>query len=70
MTKKRLKMGNSREIRKAINRIANMVLNNQLDPKAANCVLYACNIALGAIRVDDLESRLIELERLVEENDE
>lgn len=65
---KRLKMGSSREIRKAINRIANMVLNDELDPKAANCVLYACNIALGAIRVDDLESRLTELEQLVEEN--
>lgn len=69
MAMKRLKMSNSREIRRTINKIANLVLNGETDAKTANCVLYACNIALSAVRMDDLESRLTELEHLVEEND-
>ena len=51
-----------------MNRIANMLLNGEIDAKTANAILYGCNVCLGAIRVDDLESRLTELEQLVEEN--
>ena len=68
MAKKRLKMGTSREVRRTVNRIANMLLNDELDAKTANAILYGCNVCLSAIRVDDLESRLTELEQLVEEN--
>ena len=65
MAKKRLKMTDSREIRRAINRISNMLLNDELDPKVGNAILYACNISLSAVRVDDQQRKLEELERLV-----
>jgi hypothetical protein len=67
MAKKRLKMSSSREVRRAVNRIANMVLNGELSAKDANALLYACNVCLGAIRIDDQQAKLDELERIVEE---
>ena len=66
MAKKRLKMSTSREVRKAVNRVANMVLNGELSSKDANAILYACNVTLGAIRVDEQQAKLDELEKIVE----
>lgn len=62
MAKKRMKMSTSREVRQAVNRIANMLLNKEIDPKTANAILYAANVTLGAIRVDEIEQRIYELE--------
>ena len=58
---KRLKLSTPTEVRKALNRIANMILNGQIDPKSANAIIYACNVVLGAIRTDEQEKRLDEL---------
>lgn len=66
MAKKRLKMGSSKEIRQAVNRIANMLLNGEIDPKTGNAILYGANVALGAIRVDEVEQRLQELEKVID----
>lgn len=65
MSKKRLKMSTSREVRQAVNRIANMLLNKEIDPKTANAILYAANVTLGAIRVDEIEQRIDELESIL-----
>ena len=67
MQKKRLKKTTSREVRRAVNRITNMLLNGEIDPKTANAILYGCNVCLGAIRVDDQQAKLDELEKIVEE---
>lgn len=67
MERKRLKMSTSREIRRTINRINNMLLNGDIDPKVANALIYGCNAALGAIRVDDQQAKIDELERLIKE---
>ncbi len=67
MQKKRLKMTTSREVRRAVNRITNMLLNGEIDPKTANAILYGCNVCLGAIRVDDQQAKLDELEKIVED---
>ena len=62
---KRLRMNTPAEIKRTINRVSNMVLNGQLDPKSANAIIYACNTALSSIRIDEQEKRLDELEKLV-----
>ncbi len=67
MPKKRLKMGTSTEVKRAVNRINNMLLNGEIDAKTANALLYGCNVCLGAIRVDDQQAQLNELERLIKE---
>lgn len=67
MAKKRLKMGSPKEVKAAVNKVANLVLNNELEPKQANAILYAANITLGAIRTDEQQKKLEELEALIEE---
>lgn len=67
MQKKRLKMSTSMEVRRSVNRIANMLLNGEIDAKTANAILYGCNVCLGAIRVDDQQAKLDELEKVVDE---
>ena len=63
--KKRLKMSTPGEVRRALARVANMVLNRELEAKDANAIMYACNSVLSAIRIDDQQRKLEELERLV-----
>ncbi len=67
MERKRLKMSTSREVRRTINRINNMLLNGDIDAKTANALIYGCNAALGAIRVDEQQAKIDVLERLVKE---
>ena len=66
--RKQLKLSTPGDIRKAIARINNMVLNDEIDPKAANTIIAGCNAILGAIRTDDQQKKIDELERLVMEN--
>ena len=60
-------MSTSREVRRTINRINNMLLNGDIDAKTANALIYGCNAASGAIRVDEQQAKIDELERLVKE---
>lgn len=63
--RKTLKLSTPADIRRAISRIANMALNGEIDPKRANTLLYACNAALAAIRTDEYDKKLAELEGLL-----
>ena len=67
MARRRLNLSTPRDVRKSANRVANMLLNDELEPKPANAILYACNVCLVSIRTDEQERRLDELEKLVEE---
>ena len=67
MGNKRLKMSTSREVRRTINRINNMLLNGEIDQKTANALIYGCNAALGAIRVDEQQAKIDELEKMIKE---
>lgn len=67
MAKKRLRMSTSTEVRRAVNKINNMLLNGEVDAKTANALLYGCNVCLGAIRVDDQQAKLNELEKAIKE---
>ena len=58
-------MSTSTEVKRAVNRINNMLLNGEIDAKTANALLYGCNVCLGAIRVDDQQAQLNELEKMV-----
>ena len=60
-------MTTARETRRAVNRIANMLLNGEIDTKTANAILYAANVNLGAIRTDEQQAKIDELEKIVEE---
>ena len=62
--RKTLKLSTPADIRRVISRIANMALNGEIDPKRANTLLYACNAALAAIRTDEYDKKLAELENM------
>ena len=63
----RLRMGTSTEVRRTLARVANMALNGEIDTKKANTVILACNAVLGAIRTDEQQKKIDELERLLKE---
>lgn len=65
--RKRLKLSNSREVRASVGRVLNMALNGEIDSRTANTIFYGCNICLNAIRIDEQQMKLEELERTVEE---
>lgn len=46
-----------------------MVLNDEIDPKAANTMIYACNSALSAVRTDEYKRKVEELEALLMERE-
>lgn len=62
---KRLKLSTPREVRQALTRVSNMVLNDELDPKQANSIIAACNAILSGIRTDEQQRKIDELERLI-----
>lgn len=63
----RLRMGTPTEIRRTLTRVANMVLNNEIDTKTANTIILACNAVLSAIRTDEQQKKIDELEGLLDE---
>lgn len=63
--RKTLKMSTPEEIRRAMSRIANMVLNGELDSREANTLIYACNSALSAVRTDEYRRKVEELETIL-----
>ena len=65
----RLSMKTPQEVRRSLNRIANMVLNGEIEPKVANTIILACNAVLGSIRTDEQQKKLDELERILNEQD-
>lgn len=65
-----MKMSTPEEIRRAISRVANMVLNGEIESKEANALLYACNSALSAVRTDEYRRKVEELEAILMEQNE
>lgn len=63
----RLKLTTATEVRRALTRVSNMVLNVELDPKRANAIILACNAILSSIRTDEQGKKMAELEELLAE---
>lgn len=55
------------EVRRTLARVANMALNNEIDTKTANTIILACNAILGAIRTDEQQKKIDELEILLKD---
>lgn len=68
--RKSLKLDTPQAVRKALARVANMVLNGELDTKTANSIILACNAILSGIRTDDQEKKIAELEEILNDRAE
>ena len=44
-----------------------MTINGEIDPKAANTIILACNAVLSSLRTDEQQKKIDELEKLLEE---
>lgn len=65
MTKIRLKTRTPTEIRRTLSRVTNMVANGEMDTKAANTIILACNAVLSAIRTEEQQKKIDELEKVL-----
>ncbi len=61
----KLRLKTPTEIRRALARVANMTANGEMDAKTANSIILACNAILGAIRTDEQQKKIDELEILL-----
>lgn len=65
MAKIRLKTRTATEIRRTLSRVMNMVANGEMDNKTANTIILGCNAVLSAIRTDEQQRKIDELERIL-----
>lgn len=63
----RLKVASASDVRRTLARITNLVANNEMDTKKANTIILACNAVLSAIRTDEQQKKINELEQLLDE---
>ena len=64
--RKNLKLDSPANVRKALARIANMTINGEIDVKTANSLTATCNVILSGIRVDELESKVVQFQEFLE----
>lgn len=65
MAKRRFKLSTPEEVRKSLAKVANMIVNDEIEPKKASTFTYVCNGILQSIRADEQEKRIEELEAYV-----
>ena len=61
----KLRFSNPQEVRRSLAKVANMVLNGEIEPKKANTIILACNAILGAMRLDEQQRKIEELETIL-----
>lgn len=67
MAKKiRLRLNTPTDVRKTLVRVSNMVANGEMDSKRGNTIISACNSVLSAIRTDEQEKKIAELQQLLD----
>ncbi|MGV8906390.1 MAG: hypothetical protein ACOH15_07315 [Acetobacterium sp.] len=64
---KRLSLKNPQEVRRALNRVANMALNGEIDSRIANTIILACNAVLSSIRTDEQQIKIDQLEAILKD---
>lgn len=67
MGKLRLKTGTPQEVRRTLSRVMNMAVNGEIDSKTANTIILGCNAVLSAIRTDEQQKKIDELEKILYE---
>lgn len=65
MTQIRLKTRTATEVRRTLSRVMNMVANGEMDTKTANTIILGCNAILSALRTDEQQRKIDELEKIL-----
>ena len=67
MAQIRLRTHTATEVRRTLSRVMNMVANGEIDNKTANTIILGCNAVLSAIRTDEQQRKIDDLERILNE---
>lgn len=62
-----LRLNTPKNVRLSLSRIADAVVNGEVDLKTANTLTLICNTILSSIRIDEQERKIDELARLLED---
>ncbi len=65
MAQVRLKTRTATEVRRTLSRVMNMVANGEMDNKTANTIILGCNAVLSAIRTDEQQKKIDDLEKML-----
>lgn len=49
-----IRMNKTSDIRRTLQKVSDMVIAGNIDPKQANCVIYACQTALTVIKTEEI----------------
>ena len=60
-------MKTAQEVRRTIQRVANMVINEDITTAQAHSIINAGNTILNSLRLDEQQKRIDELEKTVNE---
>ena len=60
-----IRLKTATEVRRTLSRVMNMVANGEMDSKTANTIILGCNAVLSAIRTDEQQRKIDELERIL-----
>ena len=65
MAQIRLKTRTATEVRRTLSRVMNLVANGEMDNTTANTIILGCNAVLSAIRTDEQQRKIDDLERIL-----
>ena len=65
--KKKFKLSTPTEVRRALSKVANMVMNKECTSDQAKTFNSICNTILNSLRTDEQQRAIEELERMVAE---
>ena len=60
-----LRLKTPTDIRRGLQKVANLTISEKLDPRAANAFVACCNAILSSLRTDEQERRLVALEKII-----
>lgn len=63
----RLKFTDIKSIKLSLNRVANLVANEELDPQRGSCIATLCNTLLKASKQEEIEKQIEELQEIIED---
>ena len=63
----RLKFTDLKSIKLSLNRVANLVANEELDPQRGSCIATLCNTLLKASKQEEIEKQIEELQEIIED---
>jgi hypothetical protein len=58
-----IRLNNPSQVKRLINRTINQLLNNEIETDKARCIGYLGSILLKATEVEEMELRLVSLEK-------